>query len=102
MKPRRKQVRCEFNLYPLYEENDVSYMMRCVEREKVVKLIRQIDAFISFTGDSLQKPQDIQVLQDRSWNANDIEEEQHHGLFGCLKQIVNQFQHTSLCKWRQH
>ena len=25
MKPRWKQVRCEFNLYPLYEENDSVY-----------------------------------------------------------------------------
>ena len=25
MKHRRKQVRCEFNLYPLYEENDVKF-----------------------------------------------------------------------------
>ena len=25
MKPRRKQVRGEFNLYPLYEENDYEY-----------------------------------------------------------------------------
>ena len=31
MKPRRKQVRCEFNLYPLYEENDVKpYMIKII------------------------------------------------------------------------
>ena len=31
MKPRRKQVRCEINLYPLYEEKDV----KCTVYDKV-------------------------------------------------------------------
>ena len=28
MKPHWKQVKSEFNLYPLYEENDVVYMIK--------------------------------------------------------------------------